>query len=398
MSFITSAQAEPVRLKLARDHSRWIKQGYPWIYADWLSEVPQAAAGSRAFLRDKEGALIAFGMYDAESPIAMRVCALGEERLDDNLIMARLTRSVKLRRTLFDASTTGFRLINGEGDGLPGLVCDLYEKNAVLKLDGAGPGGFWDLKSIAEWLRSEVGVKAVLQKFRSSEEETNRLILGELKSPTVQFLENGLKFQADIDRGQKSGFFFDQRDNRARIGRLAKGRTMLNLFGYTGGFSVYAGVGGAKHVITVDLAKPAIAEAQRNWTLNGLPENCHNAVAADAFKFLEQAASKGQTWELIVVDPPSFAPAEKHLETAKKSYESLFVAAMERLSPDGIIALSSCSSHITEEIFLEICKSALSKARLRGSILGIYGQPEDHPFPFVCKELRYLKFVIMQVI
>jgi 23S rRNA (cytosine1962-C5)-methyltransferase len=221
--------------------------------------------------------------------------------------------------------------------------------------------------------------------------------LGDLREPNVQFTENGLRFRANLIDGQKSGFFFDQRDNRNRIRALSSGRRMLNLFGYTGGFSVYAGAGGAEHVTTVDLAKPAIEDAEANWALNGLQPQKHVGVAADVFKFLEQANAAKDHWDLIVVDPPSFAKSSKHIDAAQESYSSLFTSALRVLDSGGIIALSSCSSHISTELFLEICGTSLSKARRRGTILGIYGQPEDHPFPFVCKELQYLKFVLLKV-
>ena len=396
MALINQPQTEPVRLKLARDHSRHLKQGYPWIYADWLAEKPSAKPGSRALVRDREGALFAFGMYDPESPIAVRVLALEREQLDEALIENRLASALNLRKALFDQSSTGYRLFNGEGDGLPGLVCDLYADHAVIKIDGAGPEGFWNLAAISEWLASNAGVTTVYQKHRSESETKGKLIFGTLKSPTVSFLENGIKFQANIVEGQKSGFFFDQRDNRARIGRLAHDKSVLNLFGYTGGFSIYSGMNGARDVTTVDLAKPAIAESEANWKLNGLPTNQHKAVVADAFEFMDQAQRENQHWDLIIVDPPSFAPAERHVEKAKQSYESLFLAALKCLAPDGIIALSSCSSHITGEMFQEICRAAFSKARRRAKVLGNYGQPEDHPFPFACRELQYLKFVMFR--
>ncbi|MBX7144560.1 MAG: class I SAM-dependent rRNA methyltransferase [Oligoflexia bacterium] len=395
MSFIVPSAKDVVRLKLARDHMRHIKQGFPWIYRDWLAEVPKAPAGTRALVRDKEGQLFAFGMYDPESPIAVRVCALEKEQLGDELILSRLAAARDLRSRALNTLTNGFRLINGEGDGLPGLVCDVYDKHAVLKLDGDGPSGFWNIQEIAHWLSKQAGYQVVYQKPRPDSSQQGKVILGTLKETRVPFVENGLKFEADIIHGQKSGFFFDQRDNRLRFGRLAQARTVLNLFGYTGGFSVYAGMAGARSVTTVDLAKPAIEWAKSNWTLNKLPENAHEAIAQDAFEFLDAAKQASRLWDLIVVDPPSFAPAERHVERAKESYQNLFIAALHVLSPGGTIAFSSCSSHIPGDMFLEICKTAVSKTRRRAKVIGSFGQPEDHPYPLVCPELCYLKFVLL---
>src|SRR5438045_5462731 len=233
---------------------------------------------------------------------------------------------------LFDERTNGFRLLNGEGDGLPGLTCDLYDKHAVLKLDGDTPAAFWNVDAFADWLAERLSIENVFLKFRSDAETRGRAVRGAIPAEPVRFLENGLHFQADLVQGQKTGFFFDQRDNRARIGALAVGRSVLNLFAYTGGFSIYAGCGGASQVTSVDLAKPAMEEAERNWALNALPGDQHQVSATDAFEFLEKAKSAKRSWDLVVVDPPSFAPAERHVKAALASYQALFTAALHVLA------------------------------------------------------------------
>lgn len=396
MNFIATVRHDPVRLKLVRDRTRMLKQGYPWVYRDWLAELPSAAAGTRVVLHDRDGSLIAFGMYDPTGPLAVRVCAAGEH-MDDTLILSKLDSALALRQAMFDDRTTGYRLVNGEGDGLPGLTCDCYADHAVLKLDGDAPAGFWNVDALADWLAERLGITNVFLKYRSDAKTRGRVIRGDLPAEPVRFVENGVRFQADLVQGQKTGFFFDQRDNRARIGRFAKGRSVLNLFAYTGGFSVYAGVNGASDVTSVDLAKPAMEEADRNWQLNGLPPDRHHAIAADAFAFLEEARAAKQTWELVVVDPPSFAPAERHVAKATASYQSLFTAALHVLAPGGILALSSCSSHISQAMFYELTEAAVQKSRRAATILGVFGQPADHPFPLVCRELQYLKLILLRV-
>ncbi|MEA2708635.1 MAG: rRNA (cytosine1962-C5)-methyltransferase [Phycisphaerales bacterium] len=398
MSFFLADHQQPVKLNLVRDRTRMLKQGYPWIYRDWLEELPAAPAGSRAIVRDKDGSLLAFGMYDPIGPLAVRVCALERERLDDDFILAKLEAALLLRRTLFDeAATNGFRLLNGEGDGLPGVTCDLYARHAVLKLDGDAPAAFWNVDALADWLRERLSIENVFLKYRSDAKTRGRAVRGNIPAEPIPFLENGLHFQADLVQGQKTGFFFDQRDNRARIGALAKGRSVLNLFAYTGGFSVYAGIAGARDVTSVDLAKPAMEESQRNWLLNGLPPALHHTSATDAFEFLEVARAAKRSWELIIVDPPSFAPAERHVTKALASYQALFVAALHVLASGGIVAFSSCSSHVSLPMFFEVIEAAMSKARRRAVVLGVHGQPADHPFPLACSELQYLKFVLLQV-
>jgi 23S rRNA (cytosine1962-C5)-methyltransferase len=326
------------------------------------------------------------------------VCALERERLDDELILAKLDAALALRQTPFDPATTnGFRLLNGEGDGLPGLTCDLYARHAVFKLDGDAPAAFWNVDAVADWLGERLSIENVFLKYRSDAKSRGRAVRGGLPAEPIEFLENGKHFQADLVHGQKTGFFFDQRDNRARIGALAGGRSVLNLFAYTGGFSVYAAVAGAREVTSVDLAKPAIEAAQRNWSLNGLAPALHHTAATDAFEFLDAARAAKRSWELIIVDPPSFAPAERHVKKALASYQALFVAALAVLAPGGIVALSSCSSHVSPAMFFELIEAAVSKARRRAVVLGVHGQPADHPFPLACPELQYLKFVLLQV-
>ena len=220
---------------------------------------------------------------------------------------------------------------------------------------------------------------------------------GAAPAEPVRFRENGLHFQADLVQGQKTGFFFDQRDNRGRSRRLAKGRSVLNLFAYTGGFSVYAGANGATEVTSVDLAKPAMEEAERNWLLNGLPPERHHASRPTPSSSWRRPGPRKRSWDLVVVDPPSFAPAERHVAKALASYQALFAAALQVLAPGGIAALSSCSSHVSPQMFFELTEAAVSKARRRATVLGVYGQPADHPFPLACRELQYLKFLLLQV-
>lgn len=376
-----------------------IKRGHPWVYADALRQTPPAPAGSPARLFDnKKNRLIALGFYDAASPLAFRVCSVDPaEALDDAWAERQLSRAVQLRQTLFDSQTTAYRLINGEGDGLPGLICDRYADTAVIQLDGDGPIGFWDSAGIAAWLADTLSLKMVFRKPQSRRGTQGQALLGPLPSRPVTFLENGVRFQANLLEGQKTGFFLDQRDNRQLIRQLATGRRVLNLFGYTGGFSVYAGLGGATHVTTVDLAAPALEVAHQNWLLNALPPDDHNLVTTDVFEFLAQAARQNKKWELVVVDPPSFAPTKNSVKRAVAAYQKLIAAAAAVTTPDGLLAAASCSSHIDLPNFLTACEEGISQARRRATLLTINHQPADHPTPLPFPEFRYLKFVLMRV-
>ncbi|MGD8457954.1 MAG: class I SAM-dependent methyltransferase, partial [Anaerolineales bacterium] len=267
MPLIKNPSQPPIKLQLSRDLVRTIKRGHAWVYREALRYLPRANPGTKAILLDNRGGKeIARGFYDPESSIALRIYSTQVGRLSiDEWAHRKFTQALKLRARLFDDQTTGYRLFNGEGDGLPGLVCDIYEKSAVIKFDGQAAERFWDMQGIAEWLNTNLGIQSTYLKQRGSNEE-GKLIGGEISEQPVTFTENGINFSADLIRGQKTGFFFDQRDNRMHIKRLSAKKTILNAFGYTGGFSVYAGLGGASKVTTVDLAQPALEEADHHWT------------------------------------------------------------------------------------------------------------------------------------
>lgn len=399
MPLINSAQHAPITLRLARDLTRTIKRGHPWIFAEALRQRPPAPPGAPALLLDnKKGREVARGFYDPQSPLAFRVCtAEPSEPLDERWAENRLARALALRQAVVDPQTTGFRLFNGEGDGLPGLVCDLYGDVAVLQLDGPGPAGFWNIQGIAEWLAQQQRLSCVYLRGQSRAEGEGSVLSGRLPDGPVRFLENGVHFKVDIVQGQKTGFFLDQRENRQLIRQVAAGRQVLNLFGYTGGFSVYAGLGGASHVSTVDLAGPALEAARQNWELNQLAPASHDTVKADAFQFLAQAAQQKQRWDLVIVDPPSFAHSREQVEKAVIAYQGLIAAATAVTKPDGLLAAASCSSHVDLARFLAACEEGISQARRRATVLSITGQPADHPTPLPLPEFRYLKFVLMRV-
>ena len=397
MPLIQSSDS-PVVLRLNRDLARTIKRGHPWVYADALRELPRASSGSSAVLLDnRKGQPVAVGFYDPASPLAFRVCdAEGDAKLDDRWAERRLREALALRRGLFDEGTTGYRLLNGEGDSVPGLVVDVYGHAAVMKLDGAGPCGFWDAPGIAAWLAETLTLTSVYERRKERGSE-GRALVGPAPKEPVYFLEHGLKFTADVVKGQKTGFFLDQRDNRHAIRQLARGRSVLNLFAYTGGFSVAAGCGGARQVTTVDLAKPAIDVAVEHWRLNELPEAAHEAIATDAFEFLDGAARSRRRWDIVVVDPPSFAPNQESVAKAQAAYQTLIAGGARVTTKGGLLAAASCSSHIDLPMFLALCEEGVSEARRRATVLGIHGQPADHPTPLVLPEFRYLKFVLMRV-
>jgi 23S rRNA (cytosine1962-C5)-methyltransferase len=388
-----------VSLRLNRDLNRAIKRGHPWVYGDALDSRPRAALGSVARLSDRRGRPLAMGYYDPDGPLSLRVCHTRPRRpLDDAWAASRLEAACQLRAGWrHSETTTGYRLFNGEGDGLPGLVCDVYGDTAVLKLDGPVAEAFWDDQGVAQWVAQALDVSRVYGRRRSRGGPEGGPLVGDTPQQPVVFLENGLRFTADVVQGQKTGFFLDQRDNRARVRAWSRDRRVLNLFGYTGGFSIAALAGGADEVTTVDVAPAAVAAATAHVMANGFEASRHHAVTEDAFAFLDDAVARGRMWDLVVVDPPSFAPNKKALDKAAGAYRRLISTAAQVTEPGGLLAAASCSSHISPEGFLGLCEEGIGGARRRATVLARHDQPIDHPTPLAFPAFRYLKFVLMRV-
>ena len=393
---LVAAPGALARVTLTRDLRRAIKRGHPWIFSNAVRIPAGAEPGAIALIADKSGRPLAVGYVDPEGPLAVRVCSPEPGvHLDDAWAEAGLERALGLRRGLFDAATTGYRAVNGEGDGLPGLVFDVYGRTGVLKLDGPIAERFWDAAGLGAWLAERLDLDAVYQRHRSRGEPAGRPLVGPTPTAPVHFLEHGARYTADVVVGQKTGFFLDQRDNRARVAQLARDRRVLNVFGYTGGFSVAAGRAGARHVTTVDLARPAIEAAEAHWRLNDLDPAAHEGVTADAFAVLDDAARAKRRWDLVVLDPPAFAPSRDAAEGAVNAYTRMITGGARVTEAGGLCIAASCSAHVDLAAFVAACEEGVAQARRRGTVLGIYGQPADHPAPLACPELRYLKCVFM---
>lgn len=394
-------QSPPVKVQLSKNLVKVIKRGHAWVYADALRDIPDVLPGTPAILLDNRGGReIARGYLDPAGPIALRICSTQTNHpLTSPWAEHTMLQAMALRVSLFSPydRTNAFRLFNGEGDGLPGLVCDIYADAAVIVTDGPAPEHFWQVDQIALWLAKHLSVTRVYHKSRGSQSHQTVQIHGDDTDPTTYFIENGITFTANPLGGQKTGFFLDQRDNRLAIQPLSRGKRVLNVFGYTGGFSVYAGIGGADQVATVDIAEPALQEADLHWTYNRLPPEKHIAICADAFQYLSEIALKKEVWDLVILDPPSFAPSESSLAQAIKAYTRLITLGVQVTAPGGILAAASCSSHLRGDQFNQIVEESIAAGRRKGIILGIFGQPPDHPSPLAMPELRYLKFNLVQL-
>ena len=393
-----------VRLELAKGLGRHLRAGHPWVFRKALAHPPRVPAGSVVDLTE-DGKFVARGYYDPLSAIAVRVLTRdSRDTIDAAWFKNRVGQALAMRKSLLDLSDTdSFRLIHGEGDGLPGVVVDLYAGFAVMKLYSAGLTPYRGI--IVEALRQALpDLKGVLGRDEvgrddaedGDEKGSGKVLWGEPAPERITITERGAKFYVDAYRGQKTGFFLDQRENRYLIRRLAKGRDVLNCFCYSGGFSVNAALGGAASVFSVDQDADAIALARENFQLNGLAAEKHDFLAADVFELLASFKNEGRTFDMIILDPPAFAKSQKAVEAALDGYASLNRQALAVLRPGGLLATASCSARVSADLFFDAVKEAGFKANVDLSLIEERYQPPDHPVRLQFKEGRYLKFYVLQ--
>lgn len=379
-----------LQIHLHRNLRRTVLRGHPWIYKDAVKPPGQIKMAQLCQVIDGKNEFLAWAYYDPHSPLCLRILSLDKKPPTFETYEKRFEIALQIRQSVISENTDSYRLFNGEGDLLPGLICDIYKGVAVLQFDGQGANEFWEKSKIAAWLIQSKVCKTVVEKLRRQTQGGIVLLAGEKPTEEVIATEHGVKFIVNLEKGQKTGFFLDQRENRHYIQSVSRGLSVLNLFSYSGGFSVYAGLGGAKKVASLDIAEGAIELATRNWELNGLPKETHTGLCVDVFEYLNTA---NDVWDHIIVDPPSMGHSEEHKERAQTKYIELFATVAKKVKLGGQLSVSSCSSHISFEDFFDIISESLSQAKRRGRIIRVSGQGPDHPFPHSCHELRYLKFV-----
>jgi 23S rRNA (cytosine1962-C5)-methyltransferase len=397
-----------LRLRITAASESQLRAGHPWVYGDSIREQNRdAAPGELAVIYDRKDKFLAVGLFDPDSPIRVRILHAGKpQTIDATWWSSRLTQTAERRRGFFDEQTNGYRLINGESDGWPGLVLDRYDKTLVLKLYSAVWLPRFEIISnlILEHFKPE---RLVLRLSRNIQDAARKTISMEdgqslYGDPDISgeacptFLESGLRFEADVCHGQKTGFFLDQRENRRAVESLARDRRVLNAFSFSGGFSLYAARGGAISVTDLDISAHALASAERNFTLNksdaAIARCCHERAQGDAFGWL--AANQQRAFDLIVLDPPSFAKRETERAGAIRAYEKLAALGIQHLAPGGILVACSCSAHVTaEEFFDAVRRSAGKSARTFQEIQTTRHAP-DHPATF--KEAEYLKAIYLR--
>jgi len=389
-----------VILKSGKDQS--VRRFHPWVFSGAIKKIKgNVREGDLVAVYDNKDEFLAIGHYQIGS-IAVRILTFKEEEIDAEFWKRKIETAYILRNEIGLADneqTNSYRLVGAEGDGMPGLIIDFYNGTAVVQMHSVGMYLIQDI--LVDTLKEVLGdkLKAVYNKsegslpFKANLNPVNDYVWGKPESKIA--LENGLKFHVDWEKGQKTGFFIDQRENRALLEKYAKGKDVLNMFCYTGGFSFYAMRGGAKSVHSVDSSERAISITDKNVELNFPGDERHSSFAMDAFKYLENAKDK---YDLIILDPPAFAKHQNVVHNALQGYKRLNAIAFEQIRPGGIVFTFSCSQVVNKDMFRKMAFSAAARAGRQVRILHQLTQPADHPISIYHPEGEYLKGLVLQIL
>lgn len=388
-----------IKLRPGKEES--LLRRHPWVFSGAIASVPDGVEeGDEVTVCDSKGNVIGAGHYQIGS-ITVRILEFGVDSISYDFFERRLRSAFSLRQTLglIRPDNNCFRLVHGEGDFLPGLVIDIYGDTAVMQAHS--PGMHFARRRIADALTliPDARIRNVYYKsdttlpYKAHLDPENEYLIGSYDGNIA--LENGLQFNIDWLKGQKTGFFVDQRENRALLEKFAHGRTVLNMFCYTGGFSVYAMRGGALSVDSVDSSSKAVALTDANISLNFPDDSRHRTFDTDAFKFL--ADMEQDKYDLIILDPPAFAKHRSAIRNGLRGYQKLNTRAFEKIRSGGVLFTFSCSQAITREMFRLAVFSAAAETGRRVRILHQLSQPADHPIDFAHPEGEYLKGLVLYV-
>lgn len=386
--------------ELRKGKEKLIEQKHPWVFESSIYRTK--GEGSFCEIENFEGKKLGWGIYSSKSQIKCRILEFRPyEKGREKIIGEKVREAITLRRMLLQGETDVFRLINSEGDLLPGVTVDIYGDVVVASTTVEG----WE-KTKEEFLYPHIKKQWPSPHFfeknnvdgRFQEKLTleDKWILGKVEMP-IMVKENGLKFYVDIEKGQKTGFFLDQRENRKLIKKISNGAEVLNAFSYTGSFSVYALKGGARSVQNVDTSLPALKLSEENHILNGFSKDVAININEDCFEYLRHLVKKGSKFDIIILDPPALCKNKSQIENAIKAYKDLNIQAMKLLRPQGFLLTCCCSSHISHQIFSQIIFEAAKDSRLNLRVLYKKGASFDHPINIYCPESEYLKAYLCTV-
>ncbi|MCK9361500.1 class I SAM-dependent rRNA methyltransferase [Patescibacteria group bacterium] len=383
-----------------------LRAGHPWVFSNAIDTIEgKPGAGDLVIVRSQAGEAVGLGTWNGLNSIRVRILDRDANRLiDANYFAERFAELDEWKRSHLPEATDGYRVVHAEADGLPGLIVDRYADVLVFQIHTVGMDRFRG--EIVEALVTTFKPKAVVE--RSDVEARNREGLMPLPpnihhgvvTDAVPFKEYGITFLADVINGQKTGFFLDQREARRAVGNMSKGKRVLNLFGYSGAFSLHAAKGGAEFVATVDVSRPALELAERQFTQNGFDpadESKFLFLEADVLDLLARTDIEGGPYDVIICDPPAFAKTDAQVEKALKAYAEVNAACLRALAPSGTLVTSSCSGRVTNEDFRNILKLAAGRAKREVRLLDYLEQPFDHAERLAFPEGRYLKTAILEV-
>ncbi len=397
-----------IAIRVASAAQKSINRGHPWVYESAIThQNREGEMGDLAVLFDQNRNFLAVGLYDPSSMIRVRVLQFrNQAQISEDWFAQKLVEAAQIRNPLLSTDTTGYRLVYGENDGLPGLVIDCYAGTLVIKLYTATwlPYLTWILAGLNKIMSFERVVlrfsRMIKDEIETSTDLKDGMILwGKPLSGPVLFHENGLVFESEPVFGQKTGFFLDQRNNRAQVEKLSAGRSVLNVFAYTGGFSVYAGRGGASRVVSVDLSRPAIEAAKRNWEHNldflAVQKAHHQGIVGDAFQVLSEMAAQHTRFDMVILDPPMFAHKQDQIDGAVAAYKRLTLLGLGVLKPGGILVQASCSSRVSADQFYELIHSTVNHQGYEFEEIHRSQHALDHPVKI--PEGSYLKCVFGKI-
>ncbi len=378
-----------ITLDLAASLRPRLGQGHPWIYKNQVPGNPGLSSGT--WVQVRCGGFSAYGLWDAQSAIAIRLFSRRAVP-DVGWVAKRVAEAWEVRAPVRATATSAYRWLYGESDGLPGIVVDLYGEFAFIQsyVESVEELVPW----VAEALHGHTRLRGILWKPAGRQPGS---LWGGVPPQDLTVEEHGLLFHAELFSGQKTGLYFDQRENRLALASWCEGRTVLDCFCYMGGFSLYAVRGGAASVTACDASAGAVEAAKRNFALNGFEVARHTFLVQDGFELLERLGREGRRFGIVILDPPSFARDRRSRHAAERAYVRLNELALGCLEPGGLLASASCTSQVSAQAFREALAEAARRAGKRLLILHQAGQPVDHPVPAHFPEARYLKFLVSRV-
>lgn len=399
MQFSNKVQSsyKPNRLavKLSAKGEQSVLKKHPWVFSNSIVKIANnAQTGDLAIVFGKrKNRVIGLGLYDADSPIRIKMIHFSPAEINEAFFLEQINKAFQIRKPLLKTNTNSYRLLFGENDGFPGLIADVYAHVLVVKLYSE----IWlpYLESILSGLQKTSKAKTVVMRLSRGLQQSKKhhlkdgdVLFGILENEVVEFVEHHVNFSANVIKGHKTGYFLDHRDNRRQVGEFSKHKTVLDVFSYAGGFSVHALYNGAKEVTSLDISKQALEIAVQNGKLNTYSGK-HKTIAGDAFLELEKLVKANKSFDVVVIDPPSFAKQQSEIELAKKKYAQLAELGVKLTAKNGLLVLASCSSRVVAQAFFDINSSVLKKQSRGFKTIQTTGHDVDHPITF--PEGAYLK-------